>query len=142
MGINLLMVVIFILIKKHDLPVSILLLPVIFVPITLCFVGLAFFLGTLGVFIPDVIQVTQPLNRIFFYTTPIIYPLVLVPEPFRSLLWLNPMTYMVESLRTILVIGTVPDWYRYGLFFGASVLVLVLSYFFFTKLKRGFADVL
>jgi homopolymeric O-antigen transport system permease protein len=142
LGINLLLLIIFILIGKHNLSASILLVPVFFVPITLCIMGLAFFLASLGVFIPDIIQVTQPLNRIFFYATPIVYPLVMVPESFRSWLWLNPMTYMVESLRAILVLGMMPNWNAYGLFFGASVLVLALSYAFFLKLKSGFADVL
>ena len=142
LGVNLFLVMIFIWIGKDLFSLSILVLPVIIIPMTLCCLGLAFFLASLGVFIPDIVQVTQPLNRIFFYAAPIVYPLFLVPESFRSLLWLNPMTYMVESLKGILVLGLMPDWPAYILFFGSSVILLSFSYAFFMKVQSGFADVL
>jgi len=140
--INLVLLMIFVLIGTHTLPITLILFPIVIIPIVIFTIGMAIFISSLGVFIPDVSQITRPLARMLFYATPIVYPLSLLPEPYRSFIWLNPMTNMVEPLRAILLQGVVPDWNNFGIFILASILIFGVGYFLFVKLNRGFADVL
>ena len=61
--------------------------------------GLAAMAASLNVFFRDVAQLLGVLFMLFFWVTPIVYPLSRAPEPYRFLLSLNPLTHMVEAYR-------------------------------------------
>lgn len=65
-------------------------------------------LALLGAFIADLVEVLRVATRVLFYAAPIGYPLSLVPEDWRALLWLNPLTLMVEPLRAAVVFDAAP----------------------------------
>jgi len=140
--INIILLCAFIFVFSKEFPLSSLLFPVIMIPILLFIIGMAYILASLGVFIPDISQFTNPLSRMLFYATPIVYPLSILPEPYQTLIWLNPMTSMVEPLRSILINSTGPEWNQLGLFMLAAVIVGLVGFFVFNRVKRGFADVL
>ena len=104
--------------------------------------GLAWILSSFNVFLRDVGQIMGVLLQVWFYLTPVIYPVSQVPERFRTLLALNPMFHVVEGYRWALLSGAAPD--------AAGVLYLCVTVAaallaggaVFERLKPAFADVL
>lgn len=117
--------------------------PLVLVPIILITVGVGWMLGSLGVFIRDL----QPLvgtivQRLLFFLTPIFYSLENIPESFRPLMHLNPLTGVVDGARNTLIFDRPPDWVPLGIWFVASLVIWQVGYVVFAKGRRGFADVL
>jgi lipopolysaccharide transport system permease protein len=72
--------------------------------------GLGFSLGVLNVFFRDVGQFYSVFVSFWFWLTPIIYPVDILPEYIRPWLVLNPMASLIASFQTILVMGQWPNW--------------------------------
>src|SRR5215475_13677828 len=84
--------------------------------------GIGLFLGTLNVFVRDIGQVMSVLLQFWFWMTPIVYPVAIVPEPFKSTLALNPVLPLVVGYQNVLLSGTAPPAQLTSL----AVLVLLL----------------
>lgn len=85
-------------------------LPLVFLLLGLLFLlttGLSLILATLQVFLKDVEHVLAPVLMLWFYASPILYPVSLVPEPFHTLILANPLSYFFDRLRDLLMFG---DW--------------------------------
>ncbi|MBX3409921.1 MAG: ABC transporter permease [Phycisphaeraceae bacterium] len=105
--------------------------------------GLAWFVASLGVFLRDLRQIVSGLLlQVMFFMTPIFYPLERVPDPYQSVLRLNPMASIVDNARRTVLYGVQPDWASLGLVTLVGLLVMLLGYAFFMKSKRSFADVI
>lgn len=77
---------------------------------TLFAIGLGILLGVMNVFFRDVGQFFGIVLQLWFWFTPIIYPINILPEWLQSLMLLNPMAALVNGYQTILVYHTWPDW--------------------------------
>jgi len=103
-------------------------------------------LSALNVRFRDVTYLTPFLIQVWFYLTPIIYPSTLIPEPYRYLLGLNPMTGVVAGFRWALLGGYLKDVEPTGTLFPISiaitVIVLLSGVVFFRTTERSFADVI
>ena len=86
------------------------LLPIFLALLVLFTVGVTFITSSLNVFYRDVNPVVQISLQLWLYLTPVAYPLAAVPERYRPLFLLNPLTGVVEGLRSILVFGREPEW--------------------------------
>jgi ABC-type polysaccharide/polyol phosphate export permease len=78
--------------------------------------------------------------RLYFFLTPIFYDASIIPERFRLIYYLNPLTHLVEAYRAILLHGTPPGWLPLivlGLF---SVVFLVLGFKVFIRASYRFAE--
>lgn len=73
-------------------------------------IGLGIVLGVLNVFFRDVGQFFGIFLQFWFWLTPIVYPISILPEQFHSLLAWNPMFPIVTAYQTILVNGQWPQW--------------------------------
>ncbi|MEW5815633.1 MAG: ABC transporter permease [Spirochaetota bacterium] len=127
--------------KIQIVPIAWLFLPLILsVQIILMF-GLGLALSAMNVFFRDVKPLLGLVIQIWFYASPIIYPLSMIPERFRSFYFLNPMAGILESYRAVLIHGTLPGPY---LLFSAAiaVLVFVAGYWFFKRVEFQFADII
>ena len=113
-----------------------------FVPLTLMVLGMSWALASLNVFIRDVSQVVGIVLNIWFYYTPIIYPVSIIPAKFRMLLQINPMYHVVEGYRDCLVSGKWPNPYHLAYLTVFSTVVFVLGGLLYKRLKPAFADVL
>lgn len=71
--------------------------------------GIGLLLGTLNVFSRDVGQVTAVVLQFWFWVTPIVYPVSIVPEVFRSTLALNPVLPLVRAYQEVIVYGKSPS---------------------------------
>lgn len=73
-------------------------------------VGLGVGLGVINVFFRDVGQAIGIFMQFWFWLTPVVYPISILPEWVRGLIVLNPMVPLVNAYQTILLHGTWPDW--------------------------------
>ena len=106
------------------------LFPVLAVHIALA-VGLGICLGVLNVFFRDVGHFYSIFLQFWFWLTPIVYPLDIVPVRLRPILSLNPLGQLTAAYQSILVSGAMPDWRGVGAVavFAAAICVLALRLF-------------
>lgn len=123
-------------------PLSLLALPLVLLPFMLLLVGLSWVIAALGVYLRDVGQVTGLIATAMMFLSPVFYPVSAVPEGYRHLLWLNPMTHVVEMFRAVLIFGRWPAWEALVLWWLLAVLVLYAAHAGFRRMRGGFADVL
>jgi ABC-type polysaccharide/polyol phosphate export permease len=116
-------------------------LPLVIVFQCLMTLGLALVVSSLTVLFRDVRDLLANVLTLWFFATPIIYPLWSVPERFRTVLELNPMTYPIVSYQEILFRQEpFRDW-GHVVEFGAMALVVFLAgYFVFNRLRDTFAE--
>jgi ABC-type polysaccharide/polyol phosphate export permease len=102
--------------------------------------GLGFFISALQVFIRDVSQILPPLMTFWFFTTPILYSVSILPGGFSTLMKFNPMTWFVQRLRDFILFGD------YGLSLDdlavpvLTVFVFWISLAFFRRFSPHFED--
>jgi ABC-type polysaccharide/polyol phosphate export permease len=102
--------------------------------------GLGLLLAAAQVILRDVVHVLGMMLTIWFYCTPIVYPLGLVPERLRGFLELNPMTVLVSLYRRALLGGSGGWPAGIALLAGFSAVLLFVGFWVFQRLKRTFAD--
>ncbi len=119
-----------------------LLLPVVFALQFLFTMGLVAILSALCVFLRDLQQLVALLVTIWFFLTPIIYPISLVSDEFvRNLFLLNPMHSFVNLYREIVVLGEF-SWINLEIVIGVSVFSYLFGGWLFMRIKHAFGDVL
>jgi lipopolysaccharide transport system permease protein len=103
--------------------------------------GLGFIGSALNVFYRDVRHVIVLGLQLWFYASPIIYPVSAVPDQFRFIYFLNPMAGVLESYRAILLYRQPPD-VSVLISAGVSILMLFIGYWLFKRVEFQFADVI
>jgi lipopolysaccharide transport system permease protein len=119
-----------------------LLLPALFVLFIPMVAGITWFLAALGVFFRDLQQVMVVVATALVFLAPIFYPRSMLPEQYRWLLSLNPLTFVVESGREVILWGNLPSWQSALGYAAASLVVAWLGWCVFQLTRRGFADVI
>jgi ABC-type polysaccharide/polyol phosphate export permease len=103
-------------------------------------VGVGAFLAALQVVLRDVEQALGLVLTVVFYSMPIVYPLAMVPEPYRGWLMLNPLSHVVSRYRELLVGGS---WQASDLaVLAISLAVLAGGMWIFRRLSPYFEDLL
>jgi lipopolysaccharide transport system permease protein len=115
--------------------------PFIAIPYVCLVLGLSWFLASLGVFLRDLGPMMVVAVQFLVFLTPVFYPLALVPEPWRTVMSLNPLAVFVDSSRRVLLWNQPPDLPALGAATICSLVVLQTGYIWFMKSKRAFADV-
>lgn len=123
-------------------PVTILLLPLVILPFALFIMGLSWILASLGVFLRDVSQFIGMVVTTLMFLSPIFYPFSALPESYRRLLMLNPLTPVIEMTRDVLYWGKVPDTSMLIIYWLTAFVIAWLGFAWFQKTRKGFADVL
>ena len=141
-GVGLILIIGAVLIKGEVIPWTIILLPFVLLPLLFFTLGLAWLFAAIGVFIKDTQFLSALLVQLLFYATPIIYPLALVPENFRDILLFNPLTHIVEMFRQVVLLGQIPMISTWLSLLLACLLVSVVGYYLFNRMKPEFADVI
>lgn len=139
--INMVLLVAFIAVATGSVPPGVLLLPLLMAPFVLMAVGISWMLAAIGAFIRDLSHALQAIVPIVMFVSPVFYPVERVPEPFQAAYYLNPLTFMLESVRGLLFFGTPVSLGGYLAFWLASIAVFTLGYALFRRLRPGFADV-
>jgi lipopolysaccharide transport system permease protein len=108
------------------------LLPILAIQVTFA-IGLGISLGVLNVFFRDVGQFFGIFLQFWFWLTPIVYPVTILPERFQSLMSLNPMAPLIAAYQTILVSGHWPNWQTLWPIAMLSLLLCALGFRLFKK---------
>lgn len=116
--------------------------PIVLLPMMLISMGISWFIASLGVFIRDIGYLLTLLIQALMFMSPIFYPISAVPKEFQALLYFNPMSYIVEDMRRIMIWGQMPNWYWITGGTLVGLIITLLGYTWFQKTKGGFADVL
>jgi lipopolysaccharide transport system permease protein len=127
---------------NQNFPSTIYLLPVVFMPILILTLGLAWFLASLGVFLRDVGQTISLFTTVLMFLSPIFFPASALPDNMQIYLFLNPLTFIIEQTRQVLVWGRSPAWQGLGLYMLLSLMIAWIGLIWFQKTRKGFADVL
>lgn len=119
-----------------------LLTPLVLFPLLVLTLGFAWMLASLGVFIRDVGQTITIITTVVLFLSPVFYPVTALPEQYRHLLMLNPITFIIEQARDVLIWGRMPNWGGLALYLLIALSVAWIGYAWFQKTRKGFADVL
>lgn len=121
---------------------TVLYLPLVILPLFLLIMGLSWALSSLGVYLRDVSQFIGVITTVLMFLSPIFYPATALPEDYRHLLYLNPLTPIIEQTRDVLFWGKVPDFFMLAIYWIATLGIAWLGFLWFQKTRKGFADVL
>jgi len=116
--------------------------PLVLLPLVILTSGLAWMLASLGVFLRDVGQVVVIVTTVLMFLSPVFYPITAVPERFRPFIMVNPLTFIIEQAREVLIWGHGPDWPGLGIYTLVATAIAWAGYAWFQKTRKGFADVL
>lgn len=105
-------------------------------------VGVVLLGSALLVFFRDVRFVVPLLIQVWMYATPIIYPVTLVPEQYRTLYFLNPMAGIIDGFRRVLLERMPPQVDALALGAAVTLVLLVCGYWFFKRTEPVFADLI
>jgi len=124
------------------LPWTVVLLPLVVLPLLLFSIGVGWFLASISVYLRDVAPLVALVTTALMFLSPVFYSAESVPEPARHLLALNPLTVPIKQARDVLIWGHGVD--AGPLLLGVAVLAAVAwaGYWWFQRTRRGFADVL
>lgn len=117
-------------------------IPLVLLPLMLLILGFSWLLASLGVYLRDIGQIVGVITQALMFLSPIFYPVTSIPEGFRSIFYLNPISYVVEDMRQIMIWGNMPDWNWLILGTSMGIVVAVFGHAWFQKTRKGFADVL
>ena len=116
--------------------------PLVLLPLIILTLGLAWMLASLGVFLRDVGQTVGVITTVMLFLAPVFYPITALPEEFRPWLMINPLTFIIEQAREVLIWGRQPDWIGLITYTAAATALAWVCYAWFQKTRKGFADVL
>lgn len=102
--------------------------------------GFGILLGTINVFYRDVAQSVGVVLQFWFWFTPIVYSITLLPERAKRVYALNPMTGLVSGYQQIVLSGTWPQWSHFSFHCLAAVCVIALAFVAFYKLSGEMVD--
>ncbi|MEL6688447.1 MAG: ABC transporter permease [Pseudomonadota bacterium] len=140
--ISLIILLIFQYIITQNLPLTTLLAPIVLLPLIIMMAGLSWLLAGLGVYLRDITQILAPLVTALLFLGPILYPATSFAPEVRPWLVLNPVTVPVEALRDLVIWGVMPDWVLLGQYSLVAILIFVVGWALFSRMRPGFADVL
>ncbi|MFN8487841.1 MAG: ABC transporter permease [Caldilineaceae bacterium] len=138
---SVLLIVLILYFKVPIYPVGWLYLPIILAIQMAQIVGFGLALAAANVFYRDVKPLLTLGLQLWFYASPIIYPVSMVPERFRPFYFLNPMAGVLEAYRAVLLYKTLPGAYLWtsGL---VALVIVVAGYWFFKRVEFQFADII
>jgi lipopolysaccharide transport system permease protein len=115
-------------------------LPVIIAIEIALILGIGIGCAAINVFYRDTDPLLRLIVQIWFYASPIIYSMAVVPSWFRDFYYLNPMAGVIEAYRDVLLRGVIPGNYLWPSAI-ASVIILIAGYWLFKRLENQFADI-
>jgi lipopolysaccharide transport system permease protein len=116
-----------------------LLIPVYLVQQLLAY-GLGFGAAVLGVFVRDVVELVRITVQIWFWLTPIVYVLDILPQETQELLSWNPMTHFVTAFREVILYARAPDLEAMSQLLALGLAVLALALYGFKRLEKDMRD--
>lgn len=121
---------------------QVILLPVVMLPLVILTLGVSWFLASMGVYLRDISQVTGILAMAMLFLSSAMMPLNSVPESYRWVFEINPLSFIIDQARNVMLWGVTPDWLGLLTYALASLVFAYVAYAWFMLTRKGFADVL
>lgn len=141
-GVSLLVLLCAIIIVNGEFHATMLLVPLVVFPYIIFVQGLAWILASLGVYLRDVGQTIGIITMVMLFMSPVFFPVSSLPVEMRPLMEANPLTFIIEQVREVLIWGNTPDWMGLGRYLLMALVIAWLGYAWFQRTRKGFADVL
>lgn len=141
-GLSLLILLVGTLVMDHALPATLLLVPLVILPLLPLLLGMALLFGSLGVYVRDLGPVLGLGVSLLLFLSPVFYSLTSLAPKWQFWMQLNPLTPVIENLRGVIFLGVMPDWgaWSWSLLVGCAVALIGARVYL--ALRQGFADVL
>jgi lipopolysaccharide transport system permease protein len=94
------------------------------------------------VFVRDIGQTTGIITTVLLFLSPVFYPVSALPQKYQTLLMLNPLTFIIEESRQVLIWGRLPDWAGWAIYSAVSAMIAWVGFWWFQRTRKGFADVI
>jgi len=117
-------------------------LPLVLTPLITLSLGVSYILSSLGVYMRDIGQTMGIISSVLMFLSPIFFPIDRLSETFQKIILINPLTFIIQEARGVLIWREMPDFYGLLIYMGISSLVFILGFIWFQKTRKGFADVL
>ena len=124
------------------LNLTVLLIPIVIFPLIILSLGFSWILASLGVFVRDAGQTIGLLTTLLMFLSPVFYPVSAVPERLQPYIMINPMTFIIEQVRLVVMWGKLPNWVGLGIYLTIAILLMLVGFTWFQKTRKGFADVI
>lgn len=116
--------------------------PLVLAPLLLLALAMAWILAALGVYLRDIGQVTPLASVALLFLSTAMVPPSVVPVDYQWVFALNPLSFIMDQSRAVLIGGVAPDFAGLGFYAGIAFALAAIARLFFLRLRRGFADVL
>lgn len=114
--------------------------PIILIAQYLIVLAISFIVSSVTVYFRDLQHLIGVALQLLFYGTPIVYATSTIPEQFRWVLNINPMTYIINAYRDIFYNQQAPELVPILIVIVSSIACCVIGYMIFNKLQKGFAE--
>lgn len=129
-------------VMEHDFTWTVIYLPCVIIPVSIIGLGLSWFLSSLSVYVQDIRQVMGLVSMALLFLSSVMIPMPSVPDAYKPLFLLNPVTFAGEQARAMLIWGTPPDWWGLAAYTLGALVFMYAGFAWFKATRRGFADVL
>ena len=126
----------------QHMPATVLLMPIVILPLLPLLLGLSWLLASLGVFIRDIGQMVGLVVSLLMFMSPVFYSARSLAPRWQFWMDLNPLTPVIENLRLVVFAGGMPNWTQWSMGLAVGAVAAVAGAWFFSKTRNGFADVL
>lgn len=137
---GLLVVLAGLLIARIPLTWNIFYLPILLLILYVTVSGFCLMFSAMNVYIRDLEHIVNIVTMAWFYATPIVYPLTMLPDFLQKILLLNPMTPLVQGFRNVIYYGVAPNWNELCIASVEAIVIFVAGVLIFNRLEPGFAE--
>ena len=114
--------------------------PIVLLAQYLLLIAISFIVSSISVYIRDLQHLIGVVLQLLFYAAPIVYAPESIPENFKWILDINPMTYIINGYRDIFYNQTMIDLQPILILIACSIVACIIGYLIFNKLQKGFAE--
>ncbi len=126
----------------ESLHLTMITVPLVFGPLMLGTLGIVFVMSSLGVYLRDISQFVALITQSLLFLSPVFYSVEQVPSLMQTVLSYNPLTYLMQEGRNVMMLGNWPDWLRLAQYYVGAIVMMAVGYWWFQRTREGFADVL
>lgn len=116
--------------------------PIIAFPLILFILGLSWILSALGVYVRDINHLMAPVTQLLMFLSPIFYTLKEAPQWAKQLILLNPVSFIIEQERLLLINGSTLDILGFIIYISVGLMFFLIGIWFFNASRSSFSDVL
>ena len=131
----------YLVLAQNTLHWTLIVVPFLLFPLMLIALGASWIISATAVYLRDISQMIGLITLALLFLSPVFYPVSSLPEALQSLLYLNPITWVIEQVRGAILWGELPDPLGYIKYTAMAFLVAWFGVVWFQRLRPGFADV-